>query len=87
MPAEDRAYLAKLVSSETGLSTADADNRVSQVVSLEIQQAQGARKTAAHSLEWEFIALLIGAFLANRAAMAGGRERDRIPGPAMSISK
>ena len=79
LPREDRAYLVKLVSSETGLNAADAETRVSQVASGEIQQSQVARKATVHSLEWEFVALLIGAFVASRAAMAGGKERDRFP--------
>jgi hypothetical protein len=79
LPSQDRTYLVRLVSSQTGLIGPEAEKRVSEVASEEMQQAQLARSAAAHSLDWAFVALLIGAFVACHAATIGGKERDRIP--------
>ncbi len=38
--------------------------------------AEAARKAAAHSALWMFVALLFGAFIASVAATLGGRQRD-----------
>jgi hypothetical protein len=74
----DRAYLSQLVSARTGLSSADAQTRVSQVFDQARQTADSARKALAHSLYWLFLALLVGAFCASYAATIGGRQRDRV---------
>jgi hypothetical protein len=78
MPAADRSYLAQLVAARTGLSQADADKRVSDVFAKAQQTADAARKAAAHSLLWVFLALLIGAFCASFAATIGGKQRDHV---------
>jgi hypothetical protein len=75
---DDRAYLSQLVSARTGLSSADAQTRVSQVFDQARQAADSARKALAHSLYWLFLALLVGAFCASYAATIGGRQRDRV---------
>jgi hypothetical protein len=72
----DRTYLATLVAARTGLSPADAASRVDQVVAVERQAVDDARKAVAHSLYWLVVALLIGAFSASLAAVVGGRRRD-----------
>ncbi len=41
--------------------------------------AEAARKAAAHSALWMFVALLLGAFVASLAATVGGRQRDHMP--------
>lgn len=74
----DRTYLAQLVAAKTGLSRADADRRVSEVLEQARQAADTARKAVAHSMYWMFLALLIGAFCASYAATIGGRQRDRL---------
>jgi hypothetical protein len=76
--AADRSYLAQLVASRTGLSRADAERRVSDVITAEKEAADAARKVTAHGLLWMFLALLIGAFCASFAATIGGRQRDRV---------
>jgi hypothetical protein len=76
--AADQAYLGKLVAAKTGLSPADADKRVAQVISEDQQAEDAARKTASHLLLWIFLALLIGAFCASYAATIGGRQRDHV---------
>lgn len=40
------------------------------------EAAETARKVAAHSMLWLFVALLIGAFVASLSATWGGRQRD-----------
>jgi hypothetical protein len=74
---EDRTYLIHLVSLHTGLNGGEATSRVSDVFNEDLAAADAARKAAAHSLYWTFVALLIGAFVASHAATVGGRQRDR----------
>jgi hypothetical protein len=76
--AADRSYLSGLVAARTGLSRADADTRVSQVITDARQAADAARRTTARLLFWLFIALLTGAFSASLAATIGGRQRDQV---------
>ena len=78
LPAADEAYLAQLVSVKTGLSRADADKRVSDVVAQAKQAADATRKAAAHLSLWIFVALLVGAFSASLAATFGGSQRDHV---------
>jgi hypothetical protein len=81
----DRAYVVQIVSARTGLSRADADKRVDEVVSRAKAAADEARaaadtarRAAAYFSLWMFISLLIGAFCASYAATVGGRLRDRV---------
>jgi len=75
----DAAYLAQLVSAKTGLTLADAQQRVSDTITAARVAADDARKATAHALLWIFIALLLGAFCASFAATIGGRQRDHVP--------
>ena len=78
MGAADKTYIDSLVSLRTGLSQADADQRVTQTFG-ELQQAVDvARRHAAQLSLWVFIALLTGAFCASLAATIGGRQRDHV---------
>jgi hypothetical protein len=74
----DLAYLGKLVAAKTGMSEADASNRVSQTVADARQAEDTARQTASRFLLWLFLALLTGAFSASLAATVGGRQRDHM---------
>lgn len=74
----DQAYLAKLVAAKTGLSPAEAEQRVGQVITDVRQTEDVARQTASRLLLWTFLALLIGAFCASYAATIGGRQRDHV---------
>ena len=87
MTQEDRDYLSHLVASRTGMGAADAERRVDDIYTrakkaaadMEAnakQAAETARKAAAHSALWMFVALLFGAFIASLAATFGGRQRD-----------
>lgn len=78
VPTSDRAYLAKLVAARTGLSQADAEKRVSQIIEEARQAADAARNAAAHLAYWTFFALLVGAFCASFAATIGGKQRDHV---------
>lgn len=75
----DKSYLAQVVASRTGLSQPDAEKRVDDVYSQAQQAADTARKAAAHSMYWTFLALLIGAFCASFGATVGGKQRDSVP--------
>ena len=79
----DRAYLAQLVAARTGLSQADAEKRVNdvltQVKEAELkarQAADTARKAAAYASIFTALSMLIGAFIACAAAALGGQQRD-----------
>jgi len=74
----DRAYLSQLIAANTGVSSTDADKRVSDVFMNAQAAAEKTRKSVAHSLLWIFLALLIGAFSASFAATIGGRQRDNV---------
>ena len=75
----DREYLAQLVAARTGVSQTEAERRVDEADRDAREAADTARKAAAHSLYWTFLALIVGAFTASLAATFGGKERDRCP--------
>jgi hypothetical protein len=72
----DRTYVAKLVAARTGLSQADAEKRVDEVVNAAKQALDDARRAAAHLALWLTAAMFIGAFAASLAAIEGGQLRD-----------
>jgi hypothetical protein len=72
----DQTYLAQMVAARTGLSQADAEKRVSEVITQAKAAADEARKAAAKLAFWMAAALLAGALAASFAAAEGGRERD-----------
>ena len=72
----DRAYAAKVVSARTGLSQADADKRVSDVIAQAKKAADDARKTAASIALWFAAAMLAGAIASMLGATEGGLLRD-----------
>jgi hypothetical protein len=74
--AADRSYLAKVVAARTGLSPADADKRVNDVIAQAKQDLDKARKAAEHLAIWLTLSLFIGAFSAALAATEGGGLRD-----------
>jgi hypothetical protein len=82
----DRAYLAQLVASRTGISQVDAQKRVDDLVAhakaadaKARQLADAARKTAAEGSLFAALSMLVGAFIACVAAALGGRHRDLHP--------
>lgn len=72
----DRQYVSKVVAARTGLSQADADKRVDDVVTQAKADMDAARKAAAQLAFWLTASLLIGAFCASLAATEGGGLRD-----------
>lgn len=85
LTADDRTYLARVVAQRTEIGQAEAEQRVDQVFAaaqqakLKAQQAADtARKVAAASALWMFVALLCGAFFASFLAIHGGRRRDAV---------
>ena len=89
LPEGDSQYLASVVSQRTGMSTEDAQRRVTDTfnalkstldrASLEARAAADrARKAAAYASLWLVISLLIGAFVASLAATQGGKRRDAV---------
>jgi hypothetical protein len=72
----DRQYVAKVVAARTGLSQADAEKRVNDVVTQAKADADAARKAAAQLAFWLTASLLLGAFCASLAATEGGGLRD-----------
>jgi hypothetical protein len=77
LPANDRTYLAQLVAARTGLSPADADKRVGDVLQQAKSDLDKARSAAAKLALWLTAAMLAGALAASLAAIEGGQLRDR----------
>lgn len=89
LAAEDRAYVAQLVSEHTGMSPSDAQARVDQVfnnLQTELREAEAkakqvadeARAASAKMFLWFFVSLLIGAFIGSFVATFGGKQRDNV---------
>lgn len=79
MPQQDKNYLASEIASRTGVTQAEAEQRINETLTAYRQAADDTRKAVAHSLYWLFVALLIGAFCASYAATVGGKLRDQMP--------
>jgi len=69
VPAPDRTYVVQVVAARTGLSQADADKRVSDVINQAKTGLDNARKAAAKLSLWLTASLLIGAFSASLATI------------------
>jgi hypothetical protein len=72
----DRTYVARLVGQQTGMSEADAQKRVDDVVNETKEALDRARKNAMKLSFWMTAALLFGAFASSLAAVEGGQHRD-----------
>jgi hypothetical protein len=86
VPSADRTYLAQLVAARTGLSEADAQKRVDDVIARvqadenkARQAADSARKASAAASIFTALSMVIGAFIACVAAALGGHSRDLHP--------
>lgn len=84
--ADDRAYLAQIVSAQAGISPAEAQTRVDAAIAkVQAAKAQAkqaadkARKAAEAASIFTALAMLIGAFIASISAALGGRLRDLHP--------
>jgi hypothetical protein len=72
----DQEYVSKVVAARTGISQADADKRVNEVVTQVKSDIDTARKATAQLAFWLTASLLIGAFCSSLAATEGGGLRD-----------
>ncbi|MGV6875804.1 hypothetical protein ACUSIJ_24340 [Pseudochelatococcus sp. B33] len=80
---DDKAYLARLIAANTGLSEADSNSRIDAVVA-RIEEAKTeareaadtARKAGATFALVSALSLMIGAFIASTAAALAGNRRD-----------
>jgi hypothetical protein len=72
----DRGYIAKVVAARTSLSQAEADQRVSDVITQVKADLDKARRAAMKLSIWLTLSLFIGAFSAALAATEGGGLRD-----------
>jgi hypothetical protein len=76
LSADDKTYVVRLISERTGLSAAEAQKRLDDVVAQAKADADRARRGAAQLAFWTTAALLFGAFAASLAAAEGGQYRD-----------
>ena len=82
----DRSYVSKVVAARTGLSQADADKRVTDVVTQIKADTDATRKATAQLAFWLTASLLLGAFCASLAATEGGGLRDGTWGSRARLS-
>ena len=86
---DDKQYLGQVVAQNTNLTTVQAEARVQETYARTVQALQQAeeqaratadtaKKAAAWTSLWMFIALLCGAFIASLTATFGGRQRDQV---------
>jgi hypothetical protein len=76
LAAADRTYVAQQIAAQTGMSQADAEKRVNDVITEAKAAADRARRGAAKLSFWLTASLLFGAFAASLAAVEGGQLRD-----------
>jgi hypothetical protein len=76
MQGDDRAYLVRLVAATTGLTPADADQRVLMVAGNAKTDIDRARRSGVLLGFMTGAAALLGAAMAWFAAVSGGRHRD-----------
>ena len=74
--ANDKTYMTHVVATRTGMSQAEAEKRVNDVIVEAKIAADNARKGAAKLSFWLTAAMLFGAFAASLAAVEGGALRD-----------
>jgi hypothetical protein len=72
----DKTYVAQVVATRTGMSRADAEKRVNDVITEAKTAADDTRRGAAKLSFWLTAAMLFGAFAASLAAVEGGSLRD-----------
>lgn len=73
----DKTYVASIVSARTGMTQADAEQRVNQVITQAKTAADDARKSTAKFALWLVVSMLAGALSASLAAIEGGNLRNR----------
>jgi hypothetical protein len=73
----DKNYLAQVVAANSGLTQAQAQERVLQTIAQAKSEADAARKSAAKFALWLVASMLAGALAASLAAIEGGSLRNR----------
>jgi hypothetical protein len=81
MSADDRTYLIQQVAGATGLTGADAERRVDNVIANAKNAIARSRRSTVILAFSVATAILLGAIAAWAAACAGGRHRDGAPLP------
>jgi hypothetical protein len=81
---EDRAYLARLTASVTGLAAPEAEKRVDTAIAQARDEIRRARRAAVILAFMAGAAAIVGAAVAWFAACAGGRHRDARSAPSMT---
>jgi hypothetical protein len=76
LAADNKTYLAQMVAARTGMSQADAERRVNEVLAEAKRQADAARKIGILVAFATAVALLVGGAAATWAAALGGKHRD-----------
>ncbi|HEY6981538.1 hypothetical protein [Reyranella sp.] len=76
LAAEDRTYMAQIVTAYTGLNPTEANQRVSEATERMRAAAEAARRAARNFALWLAGSLLFGAFASSLAALEGGGLRD-----------
>jgi hypothetical protein len=77
LKADDKSYLANEVATQTGLSPAEAQQRVDAAVTSIREAADKARKASSALSFFTALSMLIGAFIASVAAAYAGGLRDK----------
>jgi hypothetical protein len=80
---EDRTYLIRLTSAQTGLAAADAERRVDDVIARAKDNIARARRSAVILAFMAGAAAMVGAVVAWFAGWAGGEQRDGRAAPHM----
>lgn len=80
---EDRAYLIRLVTLNTGMTPPDAERRVDMVIAQVRDRANRARRSAVLLAFLTAVSLAVGLAVAWAAAGIGGRHRDSDVAPAL----
>lgn len=75
---DDRAYLARMVATRTGIAPADAEHRVNDAIIAATIAVQKARRSAVILGFATAVALLLGAAVAWYGSCVGGRHRDDV---------
>lgn len=73
---DDRTYVAHLIARQTGISDAEAQQRVDTVVNETKAALDRTRRNTMKLAFWMAAALFFGAFAASLAAVEGGQHRD-----------
>jgi hypothetical protein len=81
MKPDDRAYLAHLVASQTGIAQPEADRRVDEAIAAATLAVKKARQSAVMVGFSIAVSLLLGAAAAWYAACLGGQHRDQLAPP------